>query len=423
MEHQRKPAMRKLWFMVGMVFNLLPFALYKYGNFFLEVIQDASHLFGQNIAIHQSPHSIPIGISFFTLQSMGYLIDVYKGKIRAEKHLGIFAAFLSFFPQILSGPIERAGHMLPQLHEKQQFQQREVLHGIKLIFFGLCKKILIADSLAPYVTEVFSHPTFYTGLPLVFGTVFFSIQLYYDFSGYTDIAIGLARLFGFQLNPNFLNPFAAISISDFWRRWHISLSSWLRDYVYIPLGGNRVSLPRQILNVLVVFLLSGLWHGAAWTFVIWGVIHGTYIAFGLILRPINTRLAAFFARFFSEDFVRMVRILRTYGLLCFAWIFFRSQSVTDALYTVTHIFPNAWRQLPPVVFRNTLDMLLITPTFLLFVLLSLAALFVFHFHESWNIRDRMFRLPAAFHWAVLYTLIFLFFFVAAGNATFLYAQF
>lgn len=422
-QHEKSTSRKKVYLYVGLLLNLVPFIFYKYSNFFLEVTQNVLGLFQYHTVFPRMGFTVPIGISFFTLQSIGYLLDVYKGKIQAEKKLGIFAVFLSFFPQILCGPIERGEHMLPQLHEKHHFHEKEVILGIKLIFFGLCKKLLIADMLSPYVEQIFSHPTIYTGLPLILGVLMFSVQLYCDFSGYTDIAIGIAKLFGFQLNPNFHNPFAAVSVSDFWRRWHISLSSWFRDYIYIPLGGNRVSFLRQCLNVLIVFLLSGLWHGAAWTFVLWGVIHGSYIALSLLLRPVNTRLADISARYIPDTPLRAIRVLRTFFLISFAWIFFRAQNMRDAVYIVTHLFRGLWDQLTPVVFFNTLDMLLIPPFYLFLFILSLLILLVSQFYESWDLRERIFRFPPVFHWIMIYTLIFLFFFISANNATFLYSQY
>ena len=249
---------------------------FKYFNFFTENIA----LLFQKISIPIQPFTLklalPIGISFYIFQIISYLIDVYRGDIRAERHLGIYAVYISFFPKVMQGPIERGKKLLPQLHSRHTFQYGQASYGLKQMAWGYFKKLVLADSLSVYVNQVYNDLPSYKGLSLILATFFFAIQLYCDFSGYTDIALGSAKILGINLTQNFKAPYFASSIKDFWGRWHISLSSWLRDYIYIPLGGNRVGKVRHSLNILITFLVSGLWHGARWNYVLWGGLHGVF---------------------------------------------------------------------------------------------------------------------------------------------------
>jgi D-alanyl-lipoteichoic acid acyltransferase DltB (MBOAT superfamily) len=259
---------------IGLIANLGILFAFKYFNFVNDSLRIAFNQFNLIYNVPMFQALLPVGISFYTFQSLGYTIDVYRGKLEPERHLGRFALFVSFFPQLLAGPIERASNMLPQFYEKFDFDEARVSSGLRLILWGLFKKIVIADRLGLYVNAVYNSPSDWEGWPVFLATYFFAFQIYCDFSGYSDIAIGAARVMGFNLMENFRRPYFAQSPSEFWRRWHISLSSWFRDYLYIPLGGSRVSVPRWYLNLMIVFLVSGLWHGAAWTFVIWGGLHG-----------------------------------------------------------------------------------------------------------------------------------------------------
>ncbi|MEO8393181.1 MAG: MBOAT family O-acyltransferase [Chloroflexota bacterium] len=314
---------RKLLLAASLTANLGTLFVFKYFNFF-------NQSFSRVLGYPASPLNVilPIGISFYTFQSMAYTIDVYRRVIEPEKHLGIFATFVAFFPQLVAGPIERAKHMLPQFRNSMRFDANRTVEGLRLILWGAFKKIVIADRLAIYVNQVYNTPHLYGGLPLIVATIFFAFQIYGDFSAYSDIAIGVAKLLGFDLMLNFRQPYFARSVRDFWARWHISLSTWFRDYLYIPLGGNRVPFARNLLNLLIVFLVSGLWHGASWTFVIWGALHGLYIVAETILhhRGITFKLPA------------VIKILFTFALVTFAWIFFRANSLSDAIYIITHLF-------------------------------------------------------------------------------------
>lgn len=299
---------------------------FKYFNFFSNNIYRIIRLFGVRqdaITLHIV---LPVGISFYTFQTMSYIIDVYRGTVKAEHHFGKYAAFVSFFPQLVAGPIERPKNLLPQIHRKHNFDYDLAMQGAKLILWGYYKKLVIADVLSPYVQTVYQNPHEYSGFSLIVASVFFTIQIYCDFSGYSDIAIGTAKLFGINLTANFKSPYFSRSIREFWSRWHISLSAWFKDYVYIPLGGSRVKKIRHYVNLLLTFLLSGLWHGADWTFVVWGGIHGTaQIAEDAILG--RTKESA-------NRFAQIIQIIAVFAFCTFAWIFFVSSSIEDAVYVI-----------------------------------------------------------------------------------------
>lgn len=280
---------------------------------------------------------VPVGISFYIFQNIGYLTDVYRRNQSAEKHLGHFALYLCFFPKLLSGPIERAGNFLPQLREQIGFDAENVTNGLKLVCWGLFKKMVIADRLAAFVNVVYADPQAYSGVSLTMACVFYSFQIYCDFSGYTDIAIGLGQMFGLKLTDNFNRPYSATSVADFWRRWHISLSSWLRDYLYIPLGGNRVGPWRHYLNYLIVFLICGMWHGASWTFVAWGLLHGLYLIAGRATAGWRAAWTSAMGLHQHPALHRLIKICITFALVTLAWIFFRAETMSDAVYVITHL--------------------------------------------------------------------------------------
>lgn len=279
---------------------------------------------------------LPVGISFYTFQAMSYTIDVYRGDCSVETSFPRFALFVSFFPQLVAGPIERAGHLLEQFKTRHTFDIVRFTEGMKLIFWGLFKKVVIADRLTLYVDRVYAAPESHSGPTLLLATYFFAFQIYCDFSGYSDMAIGSARIFGINLMQNFRLPYFATSIPDFWKRWHISLSTWFRDYLYLPLGGNRTREARWVVNILIVFLVSGLWHGANWTFVIWGGLHGVFYLLGGFFRK------TFFSKVSIPSFLRLIltplRILFTFHLVVFAWIFFRAATLPDAWQIAGRIF-------------------------------------------------------------------------------------
>jgi alginate O-acetyltransferase complex protein AlgI len=269
-------------------------------------------------------------LSFHTFQAMSYTIEVYRGRQKAERNFGIYALYVMFYPQLVAGPIERPQNLLHQFYEKHAFQYQRVVEGLKMMLWGFFKKIVIADRLAIYVNSVYNHSEDHSGMTLALATIFFSFQIYCDFSGYSDIAIGAAKIMGFKLMENFHRPYFSKDISEFWKRWHISLSTWFKDYFYISLGGNRVSIPRWYFNLFIVFLISGLWHGANWTYIIWGALNGLYLVAAIVTKNLRGKFDALTGIDRHPKFDYFLQIVLTYILACFAWIFFRANTVSDA---------------------------------------------------------------------------------------------
>ena len=319
-------ARRMPWLLLSFATNLGLLFTFKYYDFFAESATVAAAGLGFDAAAPVLSLVLPVGISFYTFQTLGYSIDVYRGQIEPERHFGRFALYVSFFPQLVAGPIERAGRLLPQLRTEADFDYDRALEGLQQMTRGMFKKVVIADRLALYVNSVYADPGAFSGLQLIVATYFFAFQIYCDFSGYSDIAIGAAKVLGIDLMENFRRPYLATSVSDFWKRWHISLSTWFRDYLYIPLGGNRVSRYRWYSNLFIVFVVSGLWHGANWTFVVWGALHGGYLIGAIVTAPWRERVlpkAGSTSRWLFDVGV-------TFHLALVAWVFFRANSVTDA---------------------------------------------------------------------------------------------
>lgn len=313
-----------LWTSISVNIGILGF--FKYFNFFLDSFVSAFSFFGKEINSNSLIIILPVGISFYTFQTLSYSIDVYRNKILPTSDFISFAAFVSFFPQLVAGPIERASNLLPQFQRRRDFIYRHFSDGVKLMIIGFFMKLVIADRAAIYVDAVYNNVPSHTGLSFLAATLFFAFQIYCDFAGYSLIAIGTARLFGFRLLTNFYRPYFSTSISEFWERWHISLSTWFRDYLYIPLGGNRVTYIRWTFNLFITFFVSGLWHGANWTFVIWGVLNWVYLMAEKLLFP-KSRKSIF-------------SVLLTFLLICFSWIFFRSSSINEAFYILKTIVTN-----------------------------------------------------------------------------------
>nr|WP_317192377.1 MBOAT family O-acyltransferase [Hymenobacter jeongseonensis] len=330
---------RKFYLIISLAANIGMLAFFKYYDFFVDNLNSLLSIGGGAASLPLLRIILPIGLSFHTFQAMSYTIEVYRGTYPAERHFGIYALYVMFYPQLVAGPIERPQNILPQLHEEKIFDYDNVASGLRLMAWGLFKKVVIADRLAAMVNEVYGHPEQFRGLPLLVATGFFSFQIYCDFSGYSDMARGAARVMGFKLMLNFDRPYFAQSIGEFWRRWHISLSTWFKDYVYIPLGGNRVSVPRNYLNLLLIFLLSGLWHGPSWTFVMWGALHGSYLIMAHL--TVNLRTSLIKRLHLPALNHPLVSIFFTFGLVTFAWIFFRANNLSDAFYIVRHLADNA----------------------------------------------------------------------------------
>ena len=338
------PRQRRPWLYLSLASNLGTLFVFKYFNFFCDTAGALAATLHLPYAVPALELVLPVGVSFYTFQSVAYIVDVYQGKLAAEQNLGRFALFVAFWPQLVAGPIERGGQMLPQLRQTHEFDYDNVASGLRLMAWGMFKKVVIADRLALLANPVFNHPRQFDSLALVLAVAAFTGQIYADFSGYTDLARGAARVLGFRLVLNFRQPYLATSVGDFWRRWHLSLSNWFRDYVYIPLGGSRRSPARNYSNVLIVFLLSGLWHGASWTFVVWGALHGFYLVLENWTAPARAALAQRLGLPARPRLHRALATATTVALVAYAWIFFRANSLPDAFYISAHLF-QGWGRL------------------------------------------------------------------------------
>ena len=335
---------RKYYLIISLFANILVLAIFKYYNFFIENIEVLLSSMGNKSSLLYLSILLPIGLSFHTFQAMSYTIEVYRENQKAEKHFGIYALYVMFFPQLVAGPIERPQNVLPQFHEKKFFLYDNFIKGIKLIIWGFFMKVVVADRLSIYVNAVYNNVENHNGSTLILATIFFSFQIYCDFAGYSLIAIGTAKIMGFDLMTNFNRPYFARTISEFWKRWHISLSTWFRDYLYLPLGGNKVSKYRWYFNLFFVFLVSGIWHGANWTFFIWGALNGGYLVIAIVTQNYREKLNCLSGLSRNKTFFTFIQILTTFILSSFAWIFFRANNVNDAMLIVkkmgTQLSPN-----------------------------------------------------------------------------------
>lgn len=321
---------RKIIVALSVVMNLGLLGFFKYYNFFIDSFNDSFIFFGSNFQIDTLDIVLPVGISFYTFQTLSYTIDIYKNKLEPAENFIVFASFVSFFPQLVAGPIERATNLLPQFYKKHIFSYSQSADGMRQVLWGLFKKMVIADNCAEYVNDIFSNSEIYSSGTLVTGSVLFAIQIYCDFSGYSDIAIGTSRLFGFNLKRNFSFPYFSRDIAEFWRKWHMSLSTWFRDYLYIPLGGSKGGLKSKIRNTLVIFVVSGLWHGSNWTFVIWGLLNGLYFLPLLLTKKNRVNLGGVAENRFLPTLRELFSMGFTFGIVCFSWIFFRANNLSEA---------------------------------------------------------------------------------------------
>lgn len=387
--------------------------LFKYFNFFISTFCSFAQLFSLQLHPITLNLILPVGISFYTFQTLSYVIDVYYGRVQPEKHFGKYAVFISFFPQLVAGPIERTENLLPQIKEEHCFQYEDAVYGLRQMLWGFFKKVVIADTLANYVDIVYDDTFSYAGGVLLIAVIFFSIQIYCDFSGYSDIAIGTARLFGIRLMTNFKSPYFSSSVNEFWRRWHISLSTWFRDYVYIPLGGNRRGRIRKYINTLITFLLSGLWHGASGTFIFWGGIHGC----AQIVEDI-------FGLNKKRNF-RYLSIAFVFLFVTFAWIFFRANTLREAGYIIRFMFDGI--SSPITYIRNGFAALRIVRKTYIRIGISLMVLLIFDWISLH--RDLLLeisKLPRVIRWGIYYFLgmtVVVYCFSNVGDNPFVYFQF
>ena len=329
-ERTERRGVKKLMLTLTLVVCFGVLFLYKYFNFMAGSVVSLVELFGGTTPPIVLNLVLPVGISFYTFQTLSYVIDVYRGEVKTERNFFFYALFVSFFPQLVAGPIERPNNLIPQLKNPQKWSSENAIKGAKHMMVGFFKKIVVADLVSVYVNSVYNSPEKATGLGVIIATALFAVQIYCDFSGYTDIAIGCARIMGIRLMKNFDHPYTATTIKEFWGRWHISLSTWFKDYLYFPLGGSRCSRPRHLLNLMIVFAVSGLWHGAAWTFVIWGALHGVYQVIGTLTIKKRNALIERIGLSTAHPAVVWTRRVITFILVDFAWLFFRANSISDA---------------------------------------------------------------------------------------------
>ena len=403
-----------LW--TSIIVNLGFLGFFKYYNFFLDNFISAFTFFGMEIGANSLNIILPVGISFYTFQTLSYTIDVYNKKLEPTRDFISFTAFVSFFPQLVAGPIERATNLLPQFYKKRVFEYDKAVDGMRQILWGLFKKIVIADNCAEYANLIFNNSESYSGSTLLLGALFFTFQIYGDFSGYSDIAIGVSRLFGFDLMRNFSFPYFSRDIAEFWRRWHISLSTWFRDYLYIPLGGSKGGLGMKIRNTFIIFIVSGFWHGANWTFIIWGALNAIYFLPLLITdnNRNNLDIVAYGKMF--PTIKDTGKILLTFGLTVIAWIFFRAENVSHAVGIIQTIFSSSLFEIPKFGDRTNA-----------FVTIILVMLF---FMVEWLGREHQFAISnLGLKWkkplrhAFYYSIILAIFLFSGKEQEFIYFQF
>lgn len=411
---------KKIWLWLSIIINLGFLGVFKYYNFFTDSFTALLNHAGLKSNFGVIDVILPVGISFYTFHGLSYVIDIYKKRIEPTRNFVDYSVFVSFFPLLVAGPIERATHLLPQIQTKREFNYNRATNGLRQILWGLFKKIVIADNCAEYANMIFSNPPHYASSVLVIGALFFAIQIYCDFSGYSDIAIGVARLFGIELIRNFAFPYFSRDIAEFWRRWHISLSSWFRDYVYIPLGGSKGSKLNQVRNIFIIFIVSGLWHGANWTFIVWGALNALYFMPLLLLKRNRSNLETVAQGKLLPGFTDLLKMLSTFTLTVFAWIFFRADSVGAAVDYIKRIFTRS------ILVQPKGDML-IGPSVNLLPLTGLIFIFI---GMEWLGREEQFAVantgiswPKPLRWAFFVAFTLSIFYYTGVSQQFVYFQF
>ncbi len=408
--------MKKFWLWLSICINLGFLGIFKYYNFFASSFADGLSLLGMRSNFGTLQVILPVGISFYTFHGLSYVLDIYNNRIQPEKNFIDYSVFVSFFPLLVAGPIERATHLLPQILKKREFVYPKAVDGLRQILWGLFKKIVIADNCAECANTIFNNSADYAGSTLVFGAVFFAFQIYCDFSGYSDIALGTARLFGIDLLRNFAFPYFSRDIAEFWRRWHISLSSWFRDYLYVPLGGSRGGMWMKIRNTFAIFLVSGFWHGANWTFIVWGLLNALYIMPSIILHTNRDNLDIAAKGRYLPTVKESLSIALTFGLTVFAWIFFRANNVEHALRYISTICSGSLMTMPYIPNGSS---------GILTILLTIVFMII-----EWNGRDQQYaiaRIGAQWYtpvrWAMYYSIILAIVIFSGKQQQFIYFQF
>ena len=416
LQKQNNKPKRKILLWFSIIINLGFLGYFKYYNFFLDNFVSAFSVFGIEINQNTLIIVLPVGISFYTFQTLSYTIDIYKRKLEPTKDIITFAAFVCFFPQLVAGPIERATNLLPQFYKKRVFEYHKAVDGLKQVLWGLFKKIVIADNCAQLANEIFNNSSDYSGSTLVLGAIFFTFQIYGDFSGYSDIAIGTSRLFGFNLKQNFAFPYFSRDMGEFWRRWHISLSTWFRDYLYIPLGGSRGGIGVKVRNTFIIFIVSGFWHGANWTFITWGVLNALYFMPLLLSKRnrINTNTVAEGRKL--PTFREFSQMSLTFSLAVLAWVFFRAENIVHAFHYLSSIFSLSFFTIP---YFKGIDVLLPTITIIIiFIMIEWQGrngeYAISHLGDTWKTPVRF-----AFYYAIVISI----FWLGGEKQQFIYFQF
>ncbi len=413
LDHRGK---RKLLLITSIITNIGLLGIFKYFNFFVDSLYDLAPGLKVVLGFNTLDIILPVGISFYTFQTLSYTIDVYKRKFRPTTDFLAFAAFVSFFPQLVAGPIERATNLLPQFKRKHSFNYNQAVDGLRQILWGLFKKIVIADNSAVFANEIFNNSETYTGSVLFFGALFFAFQIYGDFSGYSDIAIGTARLFGFNLMQNFAYPYFSRDIAEFWRRWHISLSTWFRDYLYIPLGGSRGNTAMKIRNIFIIFLVSGFWHGANWTFIVWGGLNALFFLPLMLTYKNRTNLDIIAKGKILPKLKEAMHMLITFTMVTLAWVFFRAENINHALSYLNEIFSSSLISIPE--FHNTKKALTVMILIFLFLIVEWLGR-----EQPYAIADLNLRLNKPIRYAVYYSIVFIIFWAGGQEQQFIYFQF
>ncbi len=412
-DHQQR---RKTLLWTSILVNLGFLGFFKYYNFFLDNFITAYSFFGTEIKANSLNIILPVGISFYTFQTLSYTIDIYKRKLEPTKDFVAFAAFVSFFPQLVAGPIERATNLLPQFYKQRTFDYSKAVDGMRQILWGLFKKVVIADNCAEYANQIFNNSAHLNGSTLVLGALFFTFQIYGDFSGYSDIAIGTARLFGFDLMRNFAYPYFSRDIAEFWRRWHISLSTWFRDYLYIPLGGSRGGTLMKVRNTFIIFIVSGFWHGANWTFIAWGALNAIYFLPLLLTNNNRSNLRIVAEGKSLPSPKELMLILCTFGLTAFAWIFFRAENMGHAFSYIIKIFSASLFELPEFrEMKSALVTILLTCTFVVIEWTGR--------NKQYAIADLGLKWKSPVRYAMYYAIIMAIFWFGGKEQQFIYFQF
>ncbi len=406
------PARRKILLWVSILVNLGFLGFFKYYNFFLDNFISAFSIAGYELNANSLNIILPVGISFYTFQTLSYTIDVYKKRLKPTRDFISFAAFVSFFPQLVAGPIERATNLLPQFYKKRKFVYSNAVDGLRQILWGLFKKIVIADNCAEYANMIFNNSGEYSGSTLVMGALFFTFQIYGDFSGYSDIAIGTSRLFGFNLMRNFAFPYFSRDIAEFWRRWHISLSTWFRDYLYIPLGGSRGGTGMKVRNTFIIFIVSGFWHGANWTFIVWGALNAIYFLPLLLAGKNRENLEIIAANSYFPSIKELMQVGLTFSLTVLAWIFFRADNMTHAISYLGGVFSTSLLDFPEVF-----------PFMVLTLVLFFITIEWFGRKNEYAIEKLGFTFPRFYRWGFYFLISILIFLFDGKEQEFIYFQF